>query len=127
MQIARVISLLPILGIVFGNPANPNSYKQSLVRDIADEDIRKFYTDFYDHHDGEENADDRKSTIDDYPDYTEELTDDKHTQKSNEENTKSVETDDSSASLKATNKSVVRKDPTFVLSKLLFHLAQLPL
>ena len=126
MHIAKVMSLLPILGIVLGKPGNPNIYKQSMIRDIADEDLRKFYTDFYDHDDGEENADDRKSTINDYPDYTEEVNDDKHTPTSNEENTKPVETDGSNSS-RATTKNVGQKDPTFVLSNLLFHLAQLPL
>ena len=55
-----------------------------MIKDITDEDLRKFYTDFYNDYEIEEPADDRKSTMVDYPDYPEHVEDDKHIRKSAE-------------------------------------------
>ena len=125
MQAARIIFLLLILGAVFGNPA---SVDPSMIEDIADKDLRKFYTDFYNDYDIEEPADDKKSTMVDYPDYSEQHNDDKpiHTSAEATEKTSSEIYDSSNDSTSIVS-NLKRKDPTFVLSNLLFHLAQLPI
>ena len=130
MKTDRTISLFIVLGLATAIPVRPDSYQDRELGNIKDQDLLKFYEEFYDQEDDEGIPLHRKSTIDEYLDYPEEHKDDvsipssKNTKKIS---TKQTQKENSNKLQPSSSLSVGEKDPTFVLSKLLFHLSQLPL
>ena len=108
MQLTAFISVLLTSTIAYGNPTR---IEEPAIQELTDENIRKFQNYFFDDPDIEDSADDKKSTLGDYPDYSDGLADDILIHLSDEENKDRVSDE---------------KGPTFVLSQLLIHLAQLP-
>ena len=108
MHLTSFIFVLLTSTIAYGNPTR---IEEPSIQEITDENIRKFQNYFFDDPDIEHSADDKKSTLGDYPDYSDGLADDILIHLSDEENKDRVSDE---------------KGPTFVLSQLLFHLAQLP-
>ena len=121
MKTVRIISIFLVHILVSGITA-----RHSRLNNIGDEDLRQFYFDFYDE---ETSTDDRKSTIDDYLDYQEEQNDVLSTQTNTVESIKDKPNEEENSDKPESSVPVVaslsERDPTFVLSKLLFHLAQL--
>ena len=79
MHLTIFISLLFTPTIVLGNPAR---IEEPEIQEITHKNIKNFYIDFYDDFDIEHPADDRKSTLGDYPDYSDGLADDINIQSS---------------------------------------------
>ena len=124
METTRIVSvsLFLLLGLgsspISGNPAKPvNAYQTTaILTELTDPDLKKFYTDFYDEEYEQAQTDDRMSTIDDYADY--------HGDGKAHQPIASIE--DSILTNEHEVENVVdTRDPTFVLSRLLFHLSQL--